>query len=361
MNIGSTMTVRSLGPDDPEWPRLLGRCQHDFYHLPGYVALEARHMGGSAKAFAVTEGDDFLLLPLVVRRIPSHPTASDGTSPYGFPGLLQGGERANDPRWLLRALAALHDALAAEGIAAIFVRLHPILPQHNAILGEFGAVVEHGETVCVDLSLSAERLFGQMRLNHRRVIRRLRAAGVTVRIDETWARLHEFVTIYHEAMQAAGAERSYFFPLAYLEQLRHSGAELSLRVVEWRGELLAAGIFSQCCGMVQYHLGATSSAARELSPSRLMLFSAIEWAKAQGNSIVHLGGGLGGKTDSLFHFKAGFSPGRARFATWRVITLPSIVRLATSSWERAAGQRSLEGFFPPYRAVQPSSKGEVYR
>jgi hypothetical protein len=353
MNVGTAITIRSLGPRDLDWPRLLERCDHDFYHLPGYVELEAQRMGGIPKAFAVTEGRDFIFLPLVIRPIPLLADAYDGTSPYGYPGLLQGGERAHDPRWLRRALDMLLEELAAQYIAAVFVRLHPLLRQPKEVLREFGDVVEHGETVVVDLSVSEDRLFGQMRLNHRRVIRRLRAAGITARIDDTWARLDDFVKIYHQTMEAVGAARSYFFPHDYLDELRRGvGSAVKLSVVERRGELLAAGIFSQCCGIVQYHLGATSSAARVLSPSRLMLYSAFEWAKTQGNMVVHLGGGVGGRTDSLFHFKAGFSPVRATFATWRAIPRPSIFRLATQRWEAATGQRSLDTFFPPYREGQ---------
>jgi lipid II:glycine glycyltransferase (peptidoglycan interpeptide bridge formation enzyme) len=224
------------------------------------------------------------------------------------------------------------------------------------VLHEFGDVVEQGETVTVDLSLPEDQLFRQMRMNHRRVIRRLRSLEITSRVDDNWTQLDEFVRIYHETMTAAGAAPWYFFPRHYFEELRQAvGPSLMLKLVERRGELLAAGIFSQCNGLVQYHLGATSSAARALSPSRLMLYAACEWGKEQGNLLLHLGGGVQGRPDSLFHFKAGFSPLRARFATWRVITIPSVFQAATHHWEKISGSDRplLDGYFPPYRKAYP--------
>jgi len=354
--MGSAMVFRAMRPNEPEWARLLTKCRHDFYHLPGYVALEGRRVGGTPRAFVVTEGEDFALLPLIIRPVPSMTGSLDGTSPYGYPGLIHGGPRADDPAWLRRAISVLLGGLASERVASVFVRLHPLLNQRWDVLREFGDVVEQGETVAVDLTLTEDQLFGQMRMNHRRVIRRLRSLDITARVDDDWDQLDDFVRIYHETMKAAGAAPWYFFPRRYFEELREAvGPSLMLKLVERRGELLAAGIFGQCNGLVQYHLGATSSAARSLSPSRLMLYAACEWGKEQGNMLLHLGGGVQGRPDSLFHFKAGFSPLRARFATWRVVTLPSVFEAATLHWEATAGKDWPYGdaFFPPYRRASP--------
>lgn len=351
---GSELSVLCLQPRDREWTALLERCAHDFYHLPGYAVIEAQRLGGVPKAFAVVEGDSFLLLPLVIREISLAPGFRDGTSPYGYPGLLRGGDLARDPAWLRRALAALLEALAERRVAAVFVRLHPLLDPPLEALRDFGTVVEHGETVLVDLCHPEDRLFTGMRLNHRRGVKRLRASGVTARLDEDWARLDDFVDIYHQTMRKVNAAPWYLFPREYLDGLRRSvGPALKLSVVERDGELLAGGIFSACCGIVQYHLGATSATAPVKTPSCLLLYSALEWGRATGNSVLHLGGGVGGKSDSLFHFKAGFSSGRATFSTWRAVPLPLAFRSATKRWEERTRRRASDGFFPPYREGQP--------
>ena len=81
---------RLVEPDSPLWLEALSGLEHDVYHLPGYAALFAREEGGTAFAFVAEEGDERLVLPLIVR--PVDPTGPDGghwfdtTCPYGYPG-----------------------------------------------------------------------------------------------------------------------------------------------------------------------------------------------------------------------------------------------------------------------------------
>jgi len=49
----SRFTFAELGVEDTRWSEALARVDHDVYHLPGYLALEARRMGGRAIAALV--------------------------------------------------------------------------------------------------------------------------------------------------------------------------------------------------------------------------------------------------------------------------------------------------------------------
>ena len=70
----------------------------------------------------------------------------------------------------------------------------------------------------------------------------------------------------------------------------------------------------------------------------------------EGREILHLGGGLGGREDSLMLFKAGFSDRRHPFRTWRWIVLPeAYARLAAARAARRAGPAPSPDFFPAYR------------
>jgi hypothetical protein len=80
------------------------------------------------------------------------------------------------------------------------------------------------------------------------------------------------------------------------------------------------------------------------------------WAKAGGYASLHLGGGVGGRADSLFHFKAGFGAGRTPFHTWRIVCDPAVydalcapVAPAQDSRQRIVDDGT--GFFPAYRAA----------
>jgi lipid II:glycine glycyltransferase (peptidoglycan interpeptide bridge formation enzyme) len=97
---------------------------------------------------------------------------------------------------------------------------------------------------------------------------------------------------------------------------------------------------------LHYHLGATSDEGRRLGASNLVLYEAASWARGQGYELFHLGGGLGGRTDSLYEFKRRFDPGGEReFAVGKAIH-------DAAAYRELAGDASPDavGFFPAYRA-----------
>src|SRR4029079_8843135 len=88
---------------------------------------------------------------------------------------------------------------------------------------------------------------------------------------------------------------------------------------------------------------------------KLLYDEVRRWTKSRGNTIFHVGGGVGGAKDSLFSYKAGFSAGRHPFHTWRVVT----DRASYESLLRHKGVTPdpalISGHFPPYRV--PGRKG----
>jgi hypothetical protein len=86
----------------------------------------------------------------------------------------------------------------------------------------------------------------------------------------------------------------------------------------------------------------------------VMLDDARMWARRRGDRVLHLGGGRGGREDSLLAFKGRFSPRRHTFHTGRwVLDPPSYAELVERR-TRLAAARGLEaddpGWFPAYRA-----------
>jgi CelD/BcsL family acetyltransferase involved in cellulose biosynthesis len=350
-------------PSDPRWAETLARVPHDVYHLPDYVAVEARRQGGRALAYFAAEGEHRLLIPLVVR--PIEPAAGgplgawwDATSPYGYPGpLLAPGWDAD--AFFARAVPRFVAGLRHHRVVTAFVRLHPLLPVPSGPLADFGPVVQHGETVSIDLSRPSAALWQETRHNHRRDIQRAAARGQVARIDEGWGAIEAFVEVYHETMRRVGAEPSYFFPPAYLHDLRGAlGSRLHLCAVEVGGAVVAAGLFTEIAGIVQYFLGGTRAEFLRESPAKTMFHFVRGWAKERGNRVFHLGGGLGGRNDSLFAFKAGFSHARHPFATWRVVVDELAYGGQVGRWEAVHGAPAddgPDGFFPAYRKPAPAA------
>ena len=112
----------------------------------------------------------------------------------------------------------------------------------------------------------------------------------------------------------------------------------------------AAGLFIETDGIVQYHLGGTNEASIGAEASKLLIHAACGWAKARGYRSLHLGGGVGGATDSLLFFKAGFSPVRHPYRTLRVVLDEAEYRRLVAACDPDLDPDDLGGYFPAYRA-----------
>jgi hypothetical protein len=71
---------------------------------------------------------------------------------------------------------------------------------------------------------------------------------------------------------------------------------------------------------------------------------------ARGYRWHHLGGGLGARQDSLFHFKSGFSPLRGVFRSWRAIADRARYDQLVSRVPAERRAAVPADFFPGYRA-----------
>ena len=337
------MRAEFLDARDPAWAGFLAGVPHDFYHLPEYVELCAGRDGGRATAFLVQDRGAAMLAPLVLRPIPGG-GGQDASAPYGYPAPLLRGAPAPDQ--VEAFLGAFAEAGAGQGIVSAFFRLHPLLPLPAEPLRRRGRLVDHGETVFLDLDLPLEELDKQTRANHRADARKLMDQGFEVVLD-AWDRLEDFAGIYAAAMLQHAAGAAYRFDLDYFRALRRClGPRLHLcMVLDPQGRAAAGGLFTQVGGLMQFHLAGTAEAFRRAAPSKLMLIRMRDLAKAQGVRWLHLGGGVGCAEDSLAFFKQGFSRLRARFSTFRMVLRPAAY--ADLALHAQAGPDP--DFFPAYR------------
>jgi hypothetical protein len=337
------LNVELLPPGAPAWDAVLRAADHDFYHLPSYVTMCAGEEGGEARALHVENGMGRLLLPMVVR--PLADGLRDATSPYGYPGPLVDGA---GPAFARDALAVAKEVLAREGIVSVFVRGHPVLGP--PLPPEAGTVVDHGPTVSIDLARSDEELWQETRSTYRHAISRALRAGNRAFVDERFEHLAAFAAVYRATMERVGAAPRYVFPDSYFTGLREAlGERLHLCVVTIGDEIAAGGLFVETCGLVQFHLSGTDPRFVREGPTKLMLHFMRGWARARGARRMHLGGGVGGAEDSLFAFKAGFSPHRHRFCTLRLVADEPAYAALVRARDPSADPSDRGGFFPQYR------------
>jgi hypothetical protein len=358
----SEIQARFIRPEDRLWEACLAQMPHDFYHKPGYLRLCADQEGGQPLAFVAETGESRFFVPLVVRPIDSGRLTSgrlyDATSPYGYPSpLLRCAENGQTQvEFLEEAIERLLAGLRQRGIVSLFLRLHPLLPLPPEPFCRHGMLVHHGETVFVDLTLPEEELWHQTRKEHRRKINRAKRNGCVAEVDHAWSSFDEFFDIYTETMRRVGATDYYFFDRQYFHDLKDEleGA-LHLGIARVNGSVACAGLFTEVCGIVQFHLSGLRPEYSRDEPVKLMVDFVRRWAKERGNRAFHLGGGVAGQRDSLFQFKSGFSKLRGDFHTWRAVVNADAYQALVAQWQQRAGVEAEDprGFFPAYRRPLP--------
>lgn len=249
----------------------------------------------------------------------------DVVTPYGY-----GGPTA-DGFW------DAYDEWARErGAVTTFVRFHPLYGNQR---GAPIHVDELAPTVAWRLDPGRDLLAG-LHFKHRNKVTKAEKAGAAVTQHDG---LGGFVPLYEDTMRRLDADAFYFFEPAYWDRL----GELPLVRfdAELDGQVVASALCLATPPWLHYHLSGTTDAGRSTGSSTLVLLEAARWAQANGYERFHLGGGLGGREDSLHHFKARFDPeGLVPAAVGKAIHDEDAYR------ELSGGDATYDGFFPAYRA-----------
>ncbi|WP_242343894.1 GNAT family N-acetyltransferase [Anaeromyxobacter terrae] len=344
--------------DAAAWSALLAKAGvTDVFFTPGYVAANEPAFGGVAECFAYEERDAVVVYPYVRRPI-EESGYWDITSVYGFGGYVKSPRDAPIPRFA----AVFAEYCREAGIVSEFVRFHPLLGNHRDIEPPPVDVRLHQQVVCIDFRADGGDLHPLGDKDVRRRVRRAREAGLEV-IDDLGGRFFgEFVAQYRATMALRGAERFYFFPDPFFRSIREllgRGARLLVAVLD--GRVLGGLLMLYGEEFAYYHLACSDPQSRTLGTNDLLLVAAIEWAHRIGKRRFLLGGGLNGE-DSLFRYKARFSPGRADYFLGRRIHLPEIYeRLCAEKMRRDGSDpekfRS-RPWFPLYRSAAADEVGD---
>ncbi len=314
-----------------EWMRILEHSfQHDIYHTSGYHSLAEERGEGTAHLFVHEEEGYMIALPLLIREIDAMEELQeagtgwrDATSVYGYAGPVAS-HREIPQAVLDHFRTSLFAFLKEHCIVAVFSRLHPLIPQ-NDILSGMGECIPAGKTVSIDLTLPEEVQRGKFRSDHVRCIKKMRRLEYVCIEDKNLTYLSRFIEIYNATMLRVKAKDYYFFERSYFEQLiRRLSPDCRLFVVLAGDEVACCSLIGACSSTLQYHLGGTPDKFLKQAPMKLLLDEVRLWGIKNGFKTFHLGGGVGGKIDSLFSFKAGFSDRTHPFCLWRWTLYPKV-------------------------------------
>jgi hypothetical protein len=293
----------------------------DVYYQRGFVAASAALAG--AEPVLLRHGGVFFACLLR-----SDPV--DVVTPYGYGGPV------GEP---LGGFPAAYEAWCARrGVVSSFVVFHPLLAAATA---PFRRTALAGTVVW---DLATDELLPAMHKHHRRLVRRAQRAGYDVAVEPRPAGLDDFVAIYERTMERQDAAPFYFFPPSYWEALARDVPLVRVDVRE-RGRLIASALGMGEPPLLHYHLGAAADAARGTGASHLALYELARWGREHGFTTFHLGGGVGGRADSLLEYKLRFAPdGLIGSAVGKAVH-------DEAAYLRLSGQAAIDwdGFFPAYR------------
>jgi hypothetical protein len=292
------------------------------------------------------EGEDVeLLAPLIVREI-AGTGERDAVSPYGYPGLVEGGggrgrARRSNSGEAPAGTPPTPDPLdpsaidfSATGLVSVFIR-------HRLDEPPLAGATPRNEVQIADPGLTPKS-----RPSDRRQIRRNLEAGYELKVvtgpATTPAQRAGFLDAYEQTMRRTAAAPHYFFAPAYFDRVLEADRTWLALAIAPSGEIAAASIAAVSDGFLHYYLSGSADSHLRDSPMKNVVARLVEHSVELALPL-NLGGGIT-PDDALEEFKRGFGN---RQQTWQT----SEIVCDRAAYARLAGSRDAAGFFPAYRAA----------
>jgi hypothetical protein len=337
-----------------EWDNYIKKSSiYEGFHTWYYHSLNNE---GEPVLFVYEEEQLFIALPVIKRKI-ENSDYFDMTCVYGYSGPISNQGLADLPMATITQFrASFINFMKAESAICIFSRLHPFLNQHQ-LLENIGGIKDNGTTLYVDLSLSVEDQRENYDKRLGRQIRSLRKMGFIIKEAESINEIEDFAEMYRKNMDRLNASSNYYFDVQYFVNLLNDESIENKLVLIYDGPNLMCGAILLLSDLIiRNHLSATSPDYLNVSPSKLLTDEISLIGRRLGKKIFHLGGGVGGKEDSLFNFKKLFSNLQVRDRIWCYVNDESVYNeFVLKSGIEADTEVS---FFPLYR--QPKRKEQPH-
>lgn len=315
---------------------------------PEYARLFARPC--DRVVCAAGEGEaGAILFPLLLRPLAAEPWVEvgeerlDAVTPYGYGGPYAWGARDEAAYW--RAYGAF---CREARVVSTFARLS-LFPEQ---LAAFPTEPEPRlQNIVVPLAGGPDALWRGYEGKVRRWVQVAERAGLAVERDPTGARLDDFARVYAHTMERRQAERWYFFPRPFFEQLveRLAGHFVFFHTLSG-GEVVSSDLVLCSERHVYYFLGGTHADAFPLGPNYLLKHRIACWAAGEGKEGYVLGGGYE-PGDGLFRYKRAYARhGEVPFRVGLLVHDDAAYAGLVAQRARGAAWSPRPQFFPAYRA-----------
>jgi hypothetical protein len=369
--------LSTQGKDRGRWRRYIDALpadKRDVFFLPEYAALWEAETHQPAFLFRFGDDKNEALMVAERRSVATLPFCGsaagaagadyyDIASPYGYGGpVVHCQDQNNEPDLFIAFREAIHEYCLKNGIVAEFLRLHPMMQNHQ-LFGQDPGLHQKNSTVWIDLRQGESEILQSMKRDHRYSVKTATKRGVeAVRSDLRQDHLKEFHRLYSASMDRRQALPLYYFSLDFFQELAGRLPEYTtLFLAIWNGKAISGHLYLRCGPYVDYYLSGSDSEHWDLKANVLTIYKTALWAKAQGHHFLHLGGGHACELDSVFEFKSHFSPNRAPYYMYRQVhDRAAYARLCAMKQEHDAHEAVRGGretgkdplftdYFPAYR------------
>lgn len=335
-----------------EWDNIVRSFKkYDVYWLSGYVKAFNKHGDGEPLLFYYEEKNSRAINVVMKRDISDDPNFLevlpkgqyfDLTTPYGYGGWIIEAEDTT------KIFTLYEEWCKKNNIVSEFVRYHPIIKNYEYTKNYYNTTFI-GKTVAIDLN-SPETIFENMTGKNRNCIRKAKKNGIKVyngRFPEIY---EKFQLIYKETMDKNNADSYYYFNEDFFQSLCEDlpyNSQIFYATLE--DKIIAGAIILVSNCKMNYHLSGSLKEYGKYAPMNLILHEVALWGNSNGYETFHLGGGVGGHQDGLFHFKKSF---------YRLDELPNFY-IGTKIFDHKMNDELLKirgnsvldnSFFPQYRA-----------
>lgn len=320
---------------------------YDFYHTYDYH-MNCANENEEAVLFCYREDAIVIALPLLIRPIKNTPYY-DATSVYGYAGPLSKNITADFNFTTFYTKLRLY--FQKKNIVSVYSSLNPYIDNQKRVLSGLGKIEKIGKIVNIRLDQSISKQEASFSKTTKRYTTRNKKLFYS-RIGTTNEDIAVFISLYYHTMNRLEASEGYYFDEAYFHKIIESSAytaQVIFAITKDTHKIASAVLLVKTNHtIIQYHLSGTLAEYKHLSPIRFLLNEIRILGTTAGYTYFNLGGGFGGKQDSLFDFKASFSNDYRKFKVWKFIVNPKIYNALTRENTNITAVTKTK-FFPLYR------------
>jgi serine/alanine adding enzyme len=337
--------------DKDEWHNYLSMIYaEDIYFSPEYLHVNEFIIDGKAECFIYKDSNCVILYPYLRRSI-NKSIFYDLSSGYGFGGYI--GWPRN--KGITEFRNAFHQYCIDHNIVSEFIRFHPFFYNHSLTNQENEVIENYQPIVYSDFR---QNNFDMKKMINKEVWKKIKRAekkSIEVSEDDQDITYQEFYRLYSETMKRLQARKFYFFNQDFFQAIRKEMASSSILFTARYQGAMVGGLWILFGKTFSYNFLSCSDANyAHLGINDLLQWKGLEWAYLSGKQKHLLGGGRKGE-DSLFRFKAKFSPDRQNYYLGKIIHLSGTY---AKLCERMNDFDSVEreqlgpmGWFPYYRGL----------